>query len=105
MIITESEKADIKRALVRALSAEKEIRRIVVFGSFVHSNSPNDVDVAVFQDSDEKYLPLALKYRKDVRSVPCRIPIDVIPLRPMVQDDPFLDEVQQGETIYERQRP
>lgn len=50
--------------LVGFLADEPEIRRIVIFGSFLTSPNPHDLDVAVFQDSSEKYLPLALKYRK-----------------------------------------
>jgi len=81
---------------------ESEVRRIVLFGSFVNSDKPHDLDVAVFQDSQEKYLPLALKYRRRLRTVSQRIPLDVIPLKVGIKDDPFVREVQEGETIFER---
>ena len=81
MVVSSSEKEDVKRQLVACLSREPEVRRIVVFGSFVTEPSPNDLDVAVFQDSDEPYLPLALKYRRILRPLSDRIPLDVVPLR------------------------
>ena len=40
------------------------------------------MDVAVFQDSSETYLPLAIKYRSKLRSVSGLIPLDVLPIRP-----------------------
>ena len=61
----------------------------------------NDIDVAVFQDSTEKYLSLALKYRKLIRDVSRIIPIDVFPLKTGIKGA-FWDEVETGETIYER---
>lgn len=102
MTLTQRDKDDIKRTLAEALSREKEVKRVVVFGSFVTSRSPHDLDIAVFQDGDEKYLTLAMRYRKDVRPIARRIPVDVIPLRTGVSDDPFLAEIEKGETVYER---
>ena len=102
MILREREKDEVKRALAAALSHEDEVRRIVVFGSFLDSDNPHDIDVAVFQDSNEKYLPLALRYRRDVRAVSCKIPIDIVPLKADVTDDPFLKQIEKGETIYEK---
>ena len=63
-MFTERQKQLVKERLVSSLKSEVEVRRIVTFGSFVHSDDPHDLDVAVYQDSDEKYLPLAMKYRK-----------------------------------------
>jgi uncharacterized protein len=59
-------------------------------------------DVAVFQESDEGYLPLALKYRRLLRSVAARIPVDVLPLRVQGSAGEFLKEVEQGEVVYVR---
>jgi hypothetical protein len=58
--------------------------------------------VAVFQDSTEPYLPLALKYRQNTRSIAQRIPLDILPLKSWTSDDPFLAEVAKGEVAYER---
>ena len=102
MVMTQEDKDDIKKSLAEALSREAEVQRVVVFGSFVTSPSPRDLDVAVFQNSDEKYLTLAMRYRRDLRPIARRIPLDVIPLKERADDDPFIREIEQGETVYER---
>jgi predicted nucleotidyltransferase len=101
-MLSAEEKHLLARRLVDALSSEGEVCRIVVFGSFLYSDDPHDVDVAVFQDSDEKYLPLALKYRRKTRELVRTIPLDIIPLKVGVKDGLFLDEIEQGEVVYER---
>lgn len=102
MPFTAKEKEELKQKLVSCLIKEKEIVKIVVFGSFVDSDAPNDMDIAVFQDSDEDYLPLAMKYRKRIHEVSDIIPIDIIPLKSQVKTDPFLSEIANGEILYER---
>ena len=92
----------IKQEIVASLSEFPEIRRIVVFGSFVNSDTPRDLDIAIFQDSAEGYYPLAMKYRQKLRTVANKIPLDVIPLRRSPQNDPFIQEIQGGEVLYER---
>lgn len=101
-MFTEQEKNLLKRRLVDLLRTENEVCRIVIFGSFVNSENPHDLDVAVFQDSNEKYLPLALKYRRKTRDIARMIPMDILPLRAGVQGETFLDEIERGEVIYER---
>lgn len=102
MVLDPKQKESLKKELVSCLSGDREIRRIVVFGSFINSSSPEDMDVAVFQDSTESYLSLAVKYRTQARPVSRRIPLDIIPLRFNVMNDPFLKEIERGETVYER---
>jgi len=101
-MFTEQEKESLKQRLVRSLKTEKEVCRIVVFGSFVSSDDPHDIDVAVFQNSDEKYLPLAMRYRRKTRDIARIIPMDILPLKAGVKDEIFLDEIERGEVIYER---
>ena len=96
-----NEKDALKHTLVQCLRTADEVRRIVVFGSFAHSDAPNDMDVAVFQDSNEAYLPLAVKYRRMAKPVSERIPLDIVPLRPDASGS-FLKEILEGEVIYER---
>ena len=75
----------------------------MIFGSFLTSDDPQDLDVAVFQDSGEHYLPLALRYRKLLRPVADQIPLDVMPLRTSVPGGWFVrNEVLRGEVVYER---
>lgn len=102
MVATPQQKEKIKRDLPACLRREKEVCKVVIFGSFLTSAAPNDLDVAVFQDSDEPYLPLAMKYRKLLRPIADQIPIDVIPVRPSGAHGQFLAEIQKGEVVYER---
>jgi len=101
MIISNSRKEFIKAQILKNLCNEKEIQKIVLFGSFLSSDTPNDIDIAVFQNSKEKYLPLALKYRKLVREIAKILPVDVIPLKSAAKGT-FLREIESGEIIYER---
>jgi len=96
------QKEQLKRDLVSCLKSDEEIKKIVVFGSFLSNPEPKDMDVAVFQESDQSYLPLALKYRKQTRLVSGRIPLDIIPLKTDAPSNTFLREIEQGETVYER---
>lgn len=102
MTVTDGKKEELKKELLACLCSETEIMKIVVFGSFVHSDNPHDLDVAIFQKSEEPYLPLALKYRKKTRPIARKIPLDIFPLKYGVQADPFLNEIARGEVIYER---
>ncbi len=99
--MTDDRKAELLRAAVECLKPAPEIRKIVVFGSFLTSESSHDLDIAIVQDSDEGYLPLALKYRRMARPVAERIPLDIIPLRKDATGA-FMDEIDQGEVVYER---
>jgi uncharacterized protein len=101
-MISDNEKQNIKRELADCLKTEREIKRIIIFGSFLNSSDPNDIDVAVFQDSNDQYLPLAMKYRKKTRSIACIIPMDIIPLKEGANGHFLVNEIEQGETIYER---
>ncbi len=102
MGLNAQEKNAIKRELVDCLRAEKEVRKIIIFGSFLHSDDPHDLDVAVFQDTTEPYLPLAMKYRKKTRSIARRLSLDILPVKFWAHDDPFLAEIAKGEVVYER---
>jgi predicted nucleotidyltransferase len=102
MKLTEGEKRDIKRQVVACLRNEPDVRKIVVFGSFLNSDNPADLDIAIFQDSNESYLPLALKYRRKTRPVSAKIPLDIIPIRPFPPQSDFLSEIEKGEVLHER---
>jgi predicted nucleotidyltransferase len=101
MITSNQQKEKIKNQICEKLSKEKEIQKIVLFGSFVQSDNPNDIDIAVFQTSNEKYLFLSMKYRKLIRSITKILPVDIIPLK-LNNKGFFLDEIEAGEVIYER---
>jgi predicted nucleotidyltransferase len=101
-MFTERQKNLLRQELISSLSTEGEVCRIVIFGSFVNSDDPHDLDVAVFQDSDQKYLPLAMKYRRKTRDIAHKIPLDIFPLKAGVHGEAFMDEIDRGEVIYER---
>ena len=100
--MTRLDKEAIKKDVVRCLAGAEEINRIVIFGSFLTSDDPNDIDVAIFQGSKTRYLDLAMKYRKMLHPVLRKIAVDVIPIRPEPKPSFFLGEIQAEEVIYER---
>lgn len=100
--MTKDFKEALKKELVESLSSEKEINRVIVFGSFVSSENPNDMDIAIFQNSNEPYLDLAMRYRKLTRRISKKIPLDIIPVKSDVKDNSFISEIERGELIYER---
>lgn len=99
--MTVEHKAEIKRKLAECLGRTPEVQKVMVFGSFLRNEDPNDIDVAVFVDNDLDYLPLTLKLRKLARPVSDTIPLDIIPVRPGASGMMY-DEICGGEVIYER---
>jgi len=102
MVISIERKKDLKRELVERLQMAPEISKIIIFGSFLVDDAPNDIDVAIVQNSNLSYLALAMKYRKLTRSVARQLPLDIIPLKTGAIDSSILDAIAQGEVIYER---
>ena len=102
MQLSYAEKESIKKELAASLSDAPEVVKVVVFGSFVTTENPNDIDVAVFQNSNLPYLPLAMKYRKKTRAISNKIAIDILPLKPGARNSIMMDAIAQGEVIYER---
>ena len=101
-MVTFKEKQELKNQLVDSLKGEMGVRKVVVFGSFLSSDNPRDMDVAVFQDSTEGYIPLAMKYRKMTRAVSKKISIDIFPIRPDAVTSSILSEIEKGEVVYEK---
>ena len=96
-----TQKENIKKEIRDLRSPEQEITKIIIFGSFIKSTSPRDIDIAVFQDSNQKYMPLSLKYRRLTRKIAKILPLDVIPIKANA-DNVFINEIEAGEIIYER---
>ena len=97
------DKYALSQDLVSALSTDDQVEKIIIFGSFIRSSSPNDMDVAVFCDSKDDYLTLALALRKKLRKLSRIIPIDLLPIS--IPYDPaalFLQEINKGEVVYEK---
>lgn len=101
-MINKEIKDHIIRVLLKNISSQKEVNKIIIFGSFVNSMEPRDIDIAVFLDSDEPYLSLAMKYRKLTREISKILPLDIIPIRREASKISFFDEIEKGEMIYEK---
>jgi predicted nucleotidyltransferase len=95
-------KVEVKNKIVDSLKGQDEVERIIIFGSFNTSDSPNDIDIAVIQNSSENYLTLALKYRKLIRSITKEIAVDIFPILEKNNNSFFINEVASGEVIYAR---
>jgi len=78
-----------------------EVNKIIVFGSFFESKNPNDIDVAIVQESTKNFLTLSLKYRKALRDLSKKISLDIVPLKKDF-DGFFAQEIKKGTVIYER---
>jgi len=102
MAISAEKKQGIIKELVEHLQTAPEISKIIVFWSFLADDTPNDVDIAIVQNSNLPYLTLAMKFRKLARSVARYLPLDIIPLKNGATDCVMLDEIIQGQVIYER---
>jgi predicted nucleotidyltransferase len=101
MKLSLQEKENIKKELAACLKGEPEVHKIFIFGSFVTAKNPHDLDVAIFQDSNEPYLPLAMKYRRITRLLARRIPLDILPLK-VGTSGIMLEEISHGVVIYEK---
>jgi predicted nucleotidyltransferase len=101
-MVTLNEKQKLKNQLVACLKGDKDILKVIIFGSFVTSDEPRDMDVAIFQESREGYLKLSMKYRKLIRPVSNKIPIDIFPIRADAGNASILTEIDNGEVVYER---
>ncbi|MBK7104393.1 MAG: nucleotidyltransferase domain-containing protein [Ignavibacteriae bacterium] len=93
-------KSLIKNKIVELLKNQIEIEKIVIFGSFNSAKSPNDIDIAIVQNSSENYLSLALKYRKLLRNISKEIPIDIFPILKKNENVFFESIFVSGEVIY-----
>lgn len=102
MVLSNEAKDRLRKEIVSLLTQFPEVRRVVIFGSFITSSEPHDLDVAVFQDSEEDYYSLAMKYRRSLRSIANQIPLDVIPLRRSPEQPAFRRQLDKGEVLYER---
>ncbi len=78
-----------------------EIDKVIIFGSFFESNNPNDIDVAIVQETDNNFLALSLKYRKALRDLSKKIALDIVPLKKDF-DGFFAQEIKKGRVIYEK---
>jgi predicted nucleotidyltransferase len=101
MILQDSKKESLINTIKDKLSQFSEVNKIILFGSFINSNNPNDIDIAIIQNSNDNFLTLSLKYRKVLRELSKMIPIDIIPIK-QNSKGAFLEEIEKGQIVYER---
>jgi len=101
MSLTDTNKLNFISIIKEKLSQFHEVRTIILFGSFVNSNHPNDIDIAVIQNSNESFLSLSLKYRKVLRDLSKIIPLDIVPIKQQSKGR-FLEEIYKGQVVYEK---
>ncbi len=94
-------KLNTQDTIKKQLSQFKEVNKVILFGSFNISENPNDIDIAVVQNSDDNFISLSLKYRKALRELSKEIPLDILPIKQNATGV-FMDEINQGSVVYER---
>lgn len=101
MKVTNNKKQNFINVIKEKLSQFSEVNKVILFGSFVNSNNPNDIDIAIIQNSDDNFLTLSLKYRKVLRELSKTIPLDIVPIKDN-SDGVFLEEINKGQVVYEK---
>jgi len=101
MILEDSKRVNFINTIKEKLSQFSEVNKVILFGSFVKSNNPNDIDIAVVQNSNDNFLTLSLKYRKVLRELSKTIPLDIVPIKADT-NGVFLEEINKGQIVYER---
>ena len=98
-------KHKVKQDVISALSDDATIEKIIIFGSFTNSEQPHDLDVAIFSTSPADYLTPAMSFRRKLRGIARIIPLDIVPVSSLVNDDSsLLQEILKGEIIYEKRQ-
>ncbi len=85
--MTNIDKEKILNELKSNLLSDESIEKIIIFGSFTNSDSPNDIDVALFSNSNEDYLTIVMRYKKLIRNTNIKIPVDIIPVSKKTDKD------------------
>lgn len=96
------EKKTIQDEVISSLSSYPSLQKIIVFGSFFAAFAPNDIDIAVVDNSGKDYMTLSIDYRKMLLSLAGRIPIDLVPLKSLDSKGYMMSEIKKGRVIYER---
>ena|ERR1039457_1523516 len=103
MAETNFNKDKMKLDMISALEDDITVEKIVIFGSFITSEKPHDLDVAIFSTSRADYLTQAMSFRRRLRNIARIIPLDIVPVSmPIKADSSFLHEIDKGEIIYEK---
>jgi len=99
--LTDTNKLSFITNIKEKLSQFSEVNKVILFGSFINSNNPNDIDIAIVQNSNDNFLTLSLKYRKVLRDLSKVIPLDIVPIKENA-NGVFMNEINKGQIVYER---
>jgi len=99
--LTDTNKLNFIDTIKNKLSQFSEVNKVILFGSFINSNNPNDIDIAIVQNSNDNFLTLSLKYRKVLRDLSKVIPLDIVPIKENA-NGVFMNEINKGQIVYER---
>jgi len=101
MSLTNTTKQSFINTIKDKLSQFNEVNKVILFGSFIHSNNPNDIDIAIVQNSNDNFITLSLKYRKVLRELSKIIALDIVPIKANTNGI-FMNEINKGKIVYER---
>jgi predicted nucleotidyltransferase len=101
MSLTDTSKLNFIATIKDKLSQFNEVNKVILFGLFVKSHNPYDIDIAIVQNSNDNFLTLSLKYRKVLRDLSKIIPLDIVPIKANT-NGVFLEEINKGQVVYER---
>ena len=101
MSLTNTNKLSFIDTIKNKLSQFSEVNKVILFGSFISSNNPNDIDIAIVQNSNDNFLTLSLKYRKVLRDLSKVIPLDIVPIKENASGV-FMNEINKGQIVYKR---
>jgi len=99
--LTDTNKLSFIDTIKNKLSQFSEVNKVILFGSFINSNNPNDIDIAIVQNSNDNFLTLSLKYRKVLRDLSKVIPLDIVPIKEN-ENGVFMNEINKDQIVYER---
>lgn len=100
MLITNEEKNKITDMIAEKISGP-EVKKLILFGSFVESANPNEINLAIISEENLDYISKVAKYRKKIKDLSKKIPVQIFPL--LSSEKIYLhDKIKHGVTLYSK---
>ena len=96
------------RQVIEGLARVRPLRRVILFGSHARGevDRDSDVDLCILADGVEKQIETAIEFRRELRGIPGRPALTLIPITPerwrekQAKRDPFFESIaKEGTTI------
>ena len=96
------------RQVIEGLARVRPLRRVILFGSHAcgEVDRDSDVDLCILADGVEKQIETAIEFRRELRGIPGRPALTLIPITPerwrekQAKRDPFFESIaKEGTTI------